>query len=166
MTILSKTKNCLFSILGIICIIFSEKITAVLPYLIGGAMMLIGTLMIAAYIRSKKFLEPVSKNLVYGTMMAIMGISFLIKGKNAIGALGTTWAIIGIINASESLGLAIENICLRKKYAAFLAEFIVRITLALILLFNPFEKFSFHVMILGLELIFSSIPFSLPCCKK
>lgn len=39
-------------------------------------------------------------------------------------------------------------------------EFFVRITLALLLLFNPIEKISNHVIILGLEIIAVSIEYS------
>ena len=76
-------------------------------------------------------------------------------------ALGITWAIIGIRKASKSLNAAIRQFFCRNNNCVIpMIEFFVRITLALLLLFNPLEKFSNHVVILGLELIAVSIPFA------
>ena len=74
--------------------------------------------------------------------------------------MGTTWAIIGIRKASKSLERAIRQIHAKEHFIAPVVEFFLRITLALILLFDPSEKFSTHVAILGLELIATSIRFS------
>ena len=62
--------------------------------------------------------------------------------------------------ASKSLGRAIQQIDAKEHFIAPIMEFLLRITLALILLFDPFEKFSTHIAILGLELIVTSIRFS------
>ena len=52
----------------------------------------------------------------------------------------------------------------KQHFAIPAIEFLLRMTLALILLFHPFEKFSAHIIILGLELIAVStrLPQSLP----
>ena len=90
--------------------------------------------------------------------MFIMGTAFLIKGSDALEAIGITWAIIGIRKAAKSLNCAIRQFYSKKYFMALIVEFSVRITLALLLLFNPLEKFSKHLFILGLELITVSIP--------
>ena len=156
-----KVKSILFPFLGAICILFADKISCFLPYLLGSAMVLVGVLMVIIYFQEKKFLEKQSDELAYSIMILIMGIAFLFKGINSLEALGITWAIIGIRKASKSLNGAIWQLFYRKKHFIVpLVEFLIRIMLSLLLLFNPIEKFSNHVIILGLELIAISIPFA------
>lgn len=151
---------CLFPIIGAICIVFPDYVTAALPYLLGGAMVLYGIVRGVNDIRSKELLNRNSHELAHGLILLIMGTAFIVKGEKSLGPMGTTWAIIGIRKASKSLGRAIRQIYAKEYFIATVAEFLLRITLALILLFDPFEKFSTHVAILGLELIATSIRFS------
>lgn len=157
MKVLLKIKSFVFPVIGIICIFWPEHITGALPYLLGGAMAAVGLLMGISYFQDKQFLEQSSEGLVYSIIMLIMGAAFIIKGKDALGAIGTTWAIIGIRKASKSLNQTIRQIYMKKHFALSTAEFLIRILFAMILLFDPYEKFSTHVIILGLELIVTSI---------
>ena len=160
MRILSNVKRFLFPTLGVICILFAEHITLVLPYLLGGAMVIVGVLIGINCLHGRRFLNQHSDESAHGVVMLIMGIAFIIQGANALGPLGTTWAVIGIRKASKSLNQAIRQIYRKKHFLAPILEFLIRISLALILLFDPFEKFSTHVVILGLELIATSFPFT------
>lgn len=155
--ILSNAKYFPFPILGVICILFAEHITIILPYLFGGAMALVGLLMCIGHFQNNRFLDRNSVDLAYGVILFVMGVAFIIQGSNALGPLGTTWAIIGILKASKSLNQAIQKIYEKERFIASTAEFLIRMTLALVLLFKPFEKFSTHVVILGLELIAISV---------
>lgn len=150
----------LFPIIGVICILLPGYVTAVLPYMLGGAMVLAGMVRGVNDIRSKEVLSRSSDGLAHGLILLIMGTAFIVQGAASLGPMGTTWAIIGIRKASKSLGRTIRQIHAKEHFIAPIMEFLLRITLALILLFDPFEKFSTHVAILGLELIVTSIRFS------
>ena len=104
-----KVKSILFPSLGLICILFSDRVTLLLAYLLGSAMVLVGTLMVVSYFKEKKFFEKQADELAYSIMMFIMGIAFLLKGSSSLEALGITWAIIGIRKASKSLNAAIRQ---------------------------------------------------------
>lgn len=160
MKILQNVKKILFPVLGSICILFAGHVTFVLPYLLGGAMIFAGILRIITYFQNKYFLECQSDELAYGILLFIMGAAFVIQGSNSLGALGTTWAIIGIRKASKSLNLAIRQVYEKKHFIIPIVEFLLRITLALILLFHPDEKITSHVVILGMEMIAVSIRFT------
>lgn len=150
----------LFPIIGIVCILLPGYVTAVLPYLLGGAMVLAGIVLGVNDIRNKEVLSRNSYELAHGLILLIMGAAFIIQGARSLSPMGTTWAIIGIRKASKSLGRAIRQIHAKEHVIAPMMEFLLRITLALILLFDPLEKFSTHVAILGLELIVTSTRFS------
>lgn len=151
---------CLFPIIGVVCILLPGHLTAVLPYLLGGAMALAGIVRAINYIQHKEFFGCNSYELAHGLILLIMGTAFIMQGARSLGPMGTTWAIIGIRKASKSLERAIRQIYAKEHFIAPMMEFLLRITLALILLFDPFEKFSTHIAILGLELIATSIRFS------
>lgn len=57
-----KVKSILFPALGLICILFSDRVTLLLPYLLGSAMVLVGTLMLVSYLRKKSFLKSRQTN--------------------------------------------------------------------------------------------------------
>lgn len=61
---------------------------------------------------------------------------------------------------NNQMSWAIRKIYNKKHFIVPIVEFLIRIILALLLLFNPLGKFTNHVVILGLELIVVSIPFT------
>lgn len=152
--------SCLFPIIGVICVLLPSYVTVILPYLLGGTMVLAGFFIVWNDIQNRKILNQNPYELAHGMILFIMGTAFILQGSKALGPMGTTWAIIGIRKASKSLGAAIQRMDRKERFTAPLLEFLLRITLALILLFDPFEKFSTHIMILGLELIAISIRIS------
>ncbi|MGN0153862.1 MAG: DUF308 domain-containing protein [Lachnospiraceae bacterium] len=156
---LIKAKPYIFPVIGIICILWAEYVVRVLPYLLGSAMVIDGLLIGISCFQDKCFLNHDSEELVYGIVMFIMGVAFIIQGVNSLGPIGTTWAIIGIRKASKSLNQAIQQIYMKKQFVASFIAFLVRITLALLLLFDSLEKLSTHVVILGLELVATSVRF-------
>lgn len=162
MKAVSKVKPFLFPLLGLACILFSEHLTTVLPYIMGAAMAVFGILIGSGYFTSEEPAGQRSEDLTYGIVLFILGVAFIVQGQNALGVLGTVWAVIGVRKAAKSLNRAIGKIRAKEHFIAHAAEFLVRIALALVLLFDPFEKFSTHVAILGLELIVIHVRFAKP----
>ncbi|MDY3282502.1 hypothetical protein [Dysosmobacter sp.] len=150
----------LFPVIGAVCVLFPGPVTAVLPYLLGGAMALAAAARGVSCRRGRGLPGGSSDGLAHALILLIMGTAFIAQGANALGPMGTTWAIFGIRKASRSLGRAIRQLRGKGRFMAPLLEFLLRITLALMLLFDPFEKFSSHVVILGLELMATSVRFS------
>lgn len=150
---------CLFPITGLICIFFSEHVTAILPYLLGGTMLTVGALRTITHAHPREHSVQSTDELSQGLVLFVVGVMFLIKGESAINAVGIVWAIIGIRKAAQSLDQAIVLYFAKKHFLISALTFIVRLTLALVLLFNPFDKFSTHIMILGFEMIAITLKF-------
>ena len=151
----------LFPIIGTVCILFPVHVTLCLPYVLGGAMALMGFVRCALYLEDQRYLDEDPSAFVRSSILLIMGSAFILQGPNSLGPMGTTWAIIGIRKAARSLTQALQNLHWKKRFLRPLLLFILRITLALLLLFDPFKKFSTHIVILGLELIAVSARFTL-----
>lgn len=147
----------LFAVIGLLCTLFPVQITKALPYVLGGAMAAAGILYGAAYFRSREAWTERSTELAAGLILFVVGVLCMVHGADSIGPLGVTWAIIGLRKAARSLSRIIQS---RGKGMAFytsFAEFLVRLTFSVMLLFYPAEKFETHVLLLGLELIAVSI---------
>lgn len=147
----------LFAVIGLLCTLFPVQITKALPYVLGGAMAAAGILYGVSYLRSREERADRPSESANALILLVVGVLCMFHGADSIGPLGTTWAIIGLRRASKSLARILQS---RGKGMAFytsFAEFLVRLTFSVMLLFYPAEKFETHVLLLGLELIAVSI---------
>ena len=159
---LTQLRYLIFPLLGVGCIVFSAHVMAILPYLLGGGMVVAGLLMIFLSVEEGDLYRSLTEEMAYGSTMVIVGIVFVLKGTDALAAVGTTWALIGTVKAAKSLHRTFQRIHYHEHCLLSLLEFLVRLTLSLLLLFNPLDKIHGHVVLLGLELIFSNIRFAPP----
>ena len=146
--------NILLLINGLLCLFMPQHIANLLPYLLGGSMTISGINRIIKW--SKQKLEEKQRNsasLANSLLLLILGISFNIQGKSSLVSLGIAWAIIGIIKSVHPLIYFIESFQSGKPIIIYAVEFFAKIALALLLLFDPFGKFTPHLRILGAELI-------------
>ena len=157
MTILRRSTSILFAAIGLLCALFPRQITAALPCVLGGAMVIAGAVCAASYFHSGGERAARTEELGRGLVLLVVGLVCGFHAGQALGPLGTTWAVIGLRKASKSLSQALSGP--RRGLALFtkLAEFLVRLTLSVLLLLDPFGKFETHVLILGLELIAVSV---------
>ena len=147
----------LFAAIGLVCAAFPRQITAVLPYVLGGAMSAAGIIYGISCSRSREAWADRSSELANTLILLVVGILCMFHGSDSIVPLGTTWAIIGLRKASKSLSRMIRSHGKGMEFYTSFAEFLVRLTFSVMLLFYPAEKFETHVVLLGLELIVVSI---------
>ena len=147
----------LFAIIGLLCVIFPEQITAALPYVLGVSMAGAGILYCLPYFRGREARAEHSAELSSGCVLLVVGIVCVVHGAGFIGPIGIVWAIIGIRKAARSLSGAIQKFGANMVCVVSFIEFMVRMTLSVLLLLYPMEKFVGHIVLLGLELIAVSI---------
>lgn len=146
-----------FPCIGLLCIAFPRQITAVLPYILGGAMAAAGIAGMSAVLRRDAAGESDPSVLASGLVLLVIGGVCVYHGEQSIGPLGTTWAIIGIRKAARSLTGLLRDRDRGVGAALHFGGFLVRFTCSVLLLFYPTEKFETHIVLLGLELIAVSI---------
>lgn len=147
----------LFAVIGLLCVLFPAQITAGLPYVLGGAMAAAGILYGVSYFRDRESWADRSAELANAFVLLVVGSLCIFHGADSIGPLGTTWAIIGLRKTSKSLSRIIQSCGKGMAFYTSLAEFLVRLTFSVMLLFYPMEKFGTHIVLLGLEMIAVSI---------
>lgn len=147
----------LLPVVGVICILIPRQVTGALPFLLGGTMLLIGAARALLYLRSRAYLRTSGPNFGQSLILTVMGVAYLCKGPDAIGLMGITWGLLGLRKAAETFNAFLRQLYRREKFLLLGLDGVCRVVLALALLFDPFEKFSFHVVLLGLELILVNI---------
>ena len=143
----------IMGVLGVLCLFFVDFTYKLLPYIMGGFMAGTGVLAIAGSVLSKEYMKLETKLSSSGILMFVIGIAIIVRGGQADGLIGVAWGILGLIQGSESLNVAIYNLAHKKKWPADMLQAAVQITPALLLLVDPASKLYPHMQILGLELL-------------
>ncbi len=139
----------LFGIMGILLIAFPETFTSITPYTLGIGLIVKGIIEIISICKFKKETKAKAGNIVIDI---VLGCAILFHNANAIGPIGAFWAMASLYEVSEEITEAVEN----RKFSVFrIIVSVFTITLAVMLLFAPFDHFTFHVRILGLEILSS-----------
>lgn len=153
---LEKYYRIFLPIVGLLCIFIPHYIAHWLPTVLGVFMVLTSLTDLFFEIKEKRFLNAYQTR-ASSLILFIMGICFILGQESTIPLMGITWGLLGLQEANEE----IENILLKRsqnqKY--FLASIIVfiKIILSVALLFDPLEKFNFHIFLLGLEILVINI---------
>lgn len=143
----------IMGILGVLCLFVVDFIYKLMPYLMGGFMAGTGVLAMIGAVVGKEYLKLETKLSSSGILVFVIGIAIMVRGTQADGLIGVAWGILGLIQGSESLNVAIYNLAHRKKWPADMLQAAVQIMLAMLLLVDPVSKLYPHMRILGLELL-------------
>lgn len=147
----------LLPLMGLVCILAPMQVAGVLPYLLGGVMLLNGLVQGARHLRSRCFLQPGAQQLGQDLVLVVVGAATLCAGDGAVTMMGITWGMLGLRKAAATANEALANLCQRRPAVLLVLETAIRLVLAMALLFEPFESFSSHLVLLGLELILANI---------
>lgn len=146
-------------IFGILLVIMPTQFVHVLPWLMGFALILRGISVIVLIFHFKdKTFGPGA--VIYNF---VMGITIIVIGGDSINIIGVIWAVYSLIEACKE----ISEMWREKKYPVIkLINSVISIALAVMLITNPFEHFTTHVVILGIEIISSCFARSFDIMKS
>lgn len=137
---------------GLLCIVMPELIVHWLPFILGSIMVITSISDIFFEIKEKRYLTAY-KTRASSLILLIMGLCFLFGQEKTITLMGITWGLLGLQEANEE----IEHILLMRSQneKCVIASIVVvfKIVLSLALLFDPLEKFNFHIILLGIEIL-------------
>lgn len=144
---------CAFAALGALMIAFPAQFTGIAPHVLGALLILYAAANFLLLRRNPALGEKLMMRRVnpgQSFVFLVLGIAVLVKRREAIGPLGSIWAVLTLYEV-----LAEINEMAREKHFPVLRVLLVLIetVLAIMLLFDPEEHFTFHVRILGIEMI-------------
>ena len=149
LTLEDSTQIVLFGIIGMLLILFPETLSDAVPYLAGISLLLYGLICLIHCIAYRdETAEP-----GFDVMYIVLGVAILIRHKDALGVIGSIWAMFTMIEVAEDANWAYHT---KQKFSPIrLLIGVVSMALAIMLIFEPFEHFAFHVRVLGAEMVLS-----------
>ena len=145
----------LLPVVGAVCIVVPGKVVIWLPAVLGSIMILTGVIDIFLSIKKKEYL---GKNERYekkasSLILVTMGICFLLGGEKTLLLMGITWGLLGLQEVNGELKNILMDKSEKKPWKKKSLCVALKLVLSLALIFEPLEKFTFHIMLLGLEII-------------
>lgn len=140
----------LFIVLGVLCILFPDPIMSGVPKFGGFIIIAYALYHLYLFWRTRSREIEVGKYLIY----IVLGLFVIFVKENTYETLGVIWAMLSLLEAAEEI-----NEFFWEKHAAWYQVIlaVATIGLAVLLLHGPREHFSFHIRILGAEIILNAL---------
>ena len=136
-------------IMGVLLIIFPETFTDLAPYIVGIALTIYAVYNLYVCLRFPEKHLYIGNSLIY----LVIGLVLLIERDASIDQLGVIWAVRTLYESGIELSHMYRH---REVWWVDLLEIVISTVLAFLLLMEPIHHFSFHVRILGLEILVSA----------
>ena len=145
------------ALLGAACILFTEQIHDIFPFLLGFLMLGIGICDIYRGVVTKEYQTIETKLISWGIVNTILGVVILCHHQNSDQIIGAIWGMVGVVKGSEKLNHTIHLYASHQPFFKELFHSILELALGILLLLDPIASFEHHLVILGIELIIRSI---------
>ena len=149
----AKVFAALQAALGAACMLFTEQIHSLFPFILGFLMVTSGICDIYRGVISKEFRQAETKLTSHGITTLILGCVIVYHHSNADSIIGAIWGVIGLTKGTETLNLAICRCSAQLPFVGELFHGVIELLLGILLLIDPFSAVGHHVFILGIELI-------------
>ena len=146
-------KTIVTGLIGITCLLLTERIAHLLPYLIAVQMLLVAAIMLVTGIKKKEYQTIETKLIASSITMGVLGSIILCKRENSIALISIIWGMIGLVKGTKGLNLAIYYKYKKEKYVLELIESMIEIGLSILLILYPYEKITEHIFLLGIQLL-------------
>lgn len=137
---------------GAACLLLTRQVYRVLPYILGGAMAVIGINHVACGLWTKEYQSSETKLTANGIVYFFLGAVILYHHADADAVIGSIWGVLGLMKGSEALNTALYSLSQKKPFAAKAIHAVIELSLGFLLLTDPSSAVAHHVFLLGLEL--------------
>ncbi len=135
-----------FVIIGILLIIFPDVFTTLAPYIIGFTLVIYSAINIFTSMKNPDSDTRLGDAIIKG----ILGLIILFLEEKSISIIGIIWAMESFYEVAEEIDNYRKN---RKFRIISLLSMIISTVLATTLIMDPFDHFTVHVIVLGIEMI-------------
>lgn len=149
---------------GVLCIAITDEITEVLPYIVGGMMIIIGVTRFIVGLIKREYRHTKTNVTAMSLVIAALGVMIIIQqldpeNQAAIAFISIVWGILGLMEGAQALNHAFKRISNSERCIYFLLRGIVELVVAFMLLYDPSNKAAhhFHIIVFGFNLILDGI---------
>lgn len=156
--------SAIYLAVGILCVSVTKKIIDILPYIVGGMMILIGTVRFILALKNREYRHTKTNRTATSLILTALGIMIIIQhlqpeNESAITFISISWGILGLFEGAHAFNHAFKRIANSERCVYYLIKGIIEVVVAFLLLYDPgnHETHMVHIFIFGLNLIFDSI---------
>ena len=151
-TVLGRVFACLLILSGGACLLLTQQVYRLLPFLLGGLLAVIGLNYTLCGLWTKEYETRDTKLTANGIVYFLLGLVMLYHHDQADAVIGSVWGILGLMKGSEALNDALYSMAHKEHFAARGVQAAIELALAFLLLVDPSTSVQHHVFLLGLEL--------------
>lgn len=154
----------LYLIVGTLCIAMTEHITEILPYIVGGMMVVIGTVRFIVALIHHEYRHLKTNQTATSLIVTALGIMIIVQhilpdNESAITFISIVWGILGLFEGAHAFNHAFKRIANSERCIYYLLKGLIEIVVAFLLLYDPgnHDTHHFHIIVFGAQLIFDSV---------
>lgn len=147
----------IFMIVGVMNITCANVLKEKLPFIIGFASILTSVMSFIKNMKEKEYKVLDTMKIPANIVAFILGVIILIKGQNAIPFIAIVWGISGLRKGVKGFNVAIFNKVHNKKWILEFIHATLETFFSILLVFDPFEKIEEHLVLVGIEMVISSL---------
>lgn len=154
----------IYLVVGVLCISMTDHITEILPYIVGGMMIVIGFVRFIVALRNHEYRHLKTNQTATSLIVTALGIMIIIQhfqpeNESAITFISIVWGILGLFEGAHAFNHAFKRIANSERCVYYLIKGLVELVVAFMLLYDPgdHDTHRFHIIVFGVNLIFDSI---------
>lgn len=152
-----------YLVVGVVCVAIPEHVASVLPYIVGGMMIVIGLAQFIVAVIRKEYKQIKTNRTATSLIIVALGIMIFVEHFNAsewaITFISIIWGILGLFEGAHAFNHAFKRIAEGERCVYYIIKGIIECVVAFMLLYQPSDHdiHHFHIIVFGINLIFDSI---------
>ena len=145
-------------ILGIVLIVWPDLSGALMCYMLGGALILMGAIQLLIYLRGNRAELSGRFKMMMGVILALLGVWICAKPEIVLGLIPAVLGIVLLMHAVQDLSytIQIKNSGVERWWVALIAT-LITFALAVFLIMHPFLAFEMAMIYIGIGLVYNGI---------
>ncbi len=161
----------LYLAVGVVCVSVPALIISVLPYIVGGMMILIGIIRFIVALVTHEYRHVKTNRTATSIILAALGIMIIVQhfraDDAAITFISIVWGIFGLVEGAYAFNHAFKRIANAERAVYYILKGLVEVAVAFLLLYDPtnHDTHNLHIIVFGCNLILDSVTM-LPFIKR
>ncbi|MCD7728944.1 MAG: DUF308 domain-containing protein [Clostridia bacterium] len=157
--------SALYLAAGILCVVLTDTVQYVLPYIVGAAMVAYGFGRFIYAIVNKEYRTVKTNQTATSLIVLALGIMILVENDWALEFISIIWGVLGLFEAAYALNHAFSKIAASESCISHIIKALIEGVLAFMLLYEPSHHISLHIMVFGINLMLDALTM-LPWVKR
>ncbi len=160
----SYVVSAIYLIVGVLCVTITDRITEILPYVVGSMMLFIGVVRFIIAIARHEYRQIKTNQTATSLIVAGLGAMIIMQeidatNDSAIMLISVVWGILGLFEGAHAFNHAFMRLANSERCIYFIIKGLLECVVAFMLLYRPdsHEIHRFHIMVFGVNLIVDAI---------